>query len=191
LSPTAEVEERCAIEDIRSIVEGYVGAPAIAADHRYDLVAANEAARIVFGFCGNEVGFENNFVWRLFLLPHYRSLHRADWELQARRMVDNLRGAYARHYGDPYLESLILELSEKSPEFSHFWQAHAAAPPVDARFYLTFKDGEVALLETRVITSAPRLQQDVTISNFVFNQPAARSTFVRFMHERRRAAGVS
>lgn len=190
VSLPTEDEDACAVEDIRAIVEGYSGAPAIAADHRYDLVAANDAARMLFGFRGDETGFENNFVWRVFMLPHYRLLHRSDWELQARRMVDNLRGAYARHYRDPYLESLILELSEGSPDFSHLWQAHAAAPPVAARFYLTFDDGEVALLETRIITSTPRLQQGVTISHFVLTQPAARATFARFMHQRRSPAGT-
>jgi transcriptional regulator with XRE-family HTH domain len=186
LAPTNEIEESCAIEDIRAIVEGYAGAPAIAADHRYDLVAANDAARIIFGIRAQRSGFENNCVWRLFMLPQYRTLHRSDWDLQARRMVDNLRSAYARHFGDLQLEALILELNDASPAFAHLWQAHAAAPPADARFYLTFDAGETVLIEMRVITSVPRLQEGVTISNFIIAQQADRPTFDRFIRERGR-----
>ena len=97
--------------------------PAFVLGRRWDVVAWNEAARVVFGDFGQMTTFERNSVWRLFTSPTHRHLL-VDWEGHARRVLAQFRATCGRYPGDPRLTELIQDLMLRSPEFRAWWPDH-------------------------------------------------------------------
>ncbi|HEX6482725.1 MAG TPA: helix-turn-helix transcriptional regulator [Ktedonobacteraceae bacterium] len=97
--------------------------PALVLGPRWDTVAWNEAARVVFGDFRQMTTRERNAVWRLFTSPPYRQLL-VDWEGDARRLLAQFRASCGRYPGDPRLRELIQDLLMRSPEFRAWWPDH-------------------------------------------------------------------
>jgi hypothetical protein len=97
--------------------------PAFVLGPRWDVVAWNESARVVFGDYGQMTTRERNAVWRLFTSPPYRHLL-VDWEGDARRLLAQFRASCGRYPGDPRLTELIQNLMLRSPEFRAWWPDH-------------------------------------------------------------------
>ncbi len=97
--------------------------PAFVLGRRLDVVAWNEAARVVFGDFGQMTTFERNAVWRLFTSTTHRQLL-VDWEGHARRLLAQFRATCGRYPGDPRLTELIQDLMLRSPEFRTWWPDH-------------------------------------------------------------------
>ena len=74
--------------------------PAFVLGRRWDVVAWNEAARVVFGDFGQMTTLERNAVWRIFTSPTHRQLL-VDWEGDARRVLAQFRASCGRYPGDP------------------------------------------------------------------------------------------
>nr|WP_296064362.1 helix-turn-helix transcriptional regulator [uncultured Actinoplanes sp.] len=89
---------------------------------RTDLLGANRLFRVLYGF---RSGQRVNMALHLFLEPTMRDLL-LDWEGAATDAVAHLRAAFGARPGDPALNTLIGELSRKSPEFARIWAAHPA-----------------------------------------------------------------
>jgi transcriptional regulator with XRE-family HTH domain len=90
---------------------------------RWDGVAWNEAARVVFGDFGQMTTFERNTIWQFFTSPALRQTL-VDWEGHARRALAQFRATCGRYPGDPRLAELIHELMLRSPEFRAWWPEH-------------------------------------------------------------------
>ena len=90
--------------------------PAFVLGRRWDVVAWNEAARVVFGDFGQMTTRERNAVWRIFTSPTHRQLL-VDWEGNARRLLAQFRASCGRYPGDPRLTELIHDLMLRSPDF--------------------------------------------------------------------------
>ncbi len=97
--------------------------PAFALGRRWDVVAWNDAACVVFGDFGQMTSFERNSVWRLFTSPTQRQML-VDWEGHARRLLAKFRASCGRYPGDPRLTELIQDLMLRSPEFRAWWPNH-------------------------------------------------------------------
>jgi hypothetical protein len=100
--------------------------PACLTGRRWDLLAANSAARALFGEFG---GCDNTLAYVL-ATPAGRALFGDGWEAQARRMTAQFRVAYDAFAGDPAFEELVRRLEAGCPGFGDWWQAHdvRAAP---------------------------------------------------------------
>ena len=97
--------------------------PAFVVGRQWDVVAWNEAARVVIGDFGQMTTIERNSVWRLFTSPTHRHLL-VDWEGHARRVLAQFRATCGRYPGDPRLTELIQDLMLRSPEFRALWPNH-------------------------------------------------------------------
>jgi hypothetical protein len=97
--------------------------PAFVLGPRWDVVAWNEAARVVFGDYGQMTTRERNAVWRLFTSTTHRHLL-VNWEGHARRVLAQFRATCGRYPGDPRLTELINDLMLRSPEFRAWWPDH-------------------------------------------------------------------
>jgi len=97
--------------------------PAFVLGRRWDVVAWNESARVVFGDYGQMTTFERNSVWRIFTSPIHRQLL-VNWEGHARRVLAQFRATCGRYPGDPRLTELIHDLMLSSPEFRAWWPDH-------------------------------------------------------------------
>jgi hypothetical protein len=97
--------------------------PAFVNGRRWDVIAWNETARVVFGDFEQMTTFERNTVWRLFTSQAHRQML-VDWEGHARRVLAQFRSTYGRYPGDPRLTELIQDLMLRSPEFRAWWPDH-------------------------------------------------------------------
>ena len=97
--------------------------PALVSDARWDVLAWNDAACVVFGDFGQMTSRERNNVWRLFAVPSYRRLF-FDWEEHARHVLAQFRASSSRFLGDPHMTELIHDLMLTSPEFRAWWPDH-------------------------------------------------------------------
>ena len=101
--------------------------PAYVKGRRWDILAANRAARELWTDWPARPVAERNIVWWTFLDPAARSVL-ADWATEAPELLARYRGAAARYAGDPAFESLTGELLAASPEARAWWPRFDVAP---------------------------------------------------------------
>src|SRR5690606_32733486 len=90
---------------------------------RTDVLATNRLARALLTDFDAMPAKERNYARWMFLGEQARELL-ADWDVQARMAVENLRLDAGRDPGDPATQALVGELTIASPEFAHWWQEH-------------------------------------------------------------------
>jgi transcriptional regulator with XRE-family HTH domain len=106
----------------QAILDGFTY-PAKLFDERVNVVGWNESARRVFGDYSHLSERERNAPWFHFMCPSARVLH-VHWEREARRCLASLHARYDRHPDDRWLNELIAELQQESPEFRAWWPEH-------------------------------------------------------------------
>jgi transcriptional regulator with XRE-family HTH domain len=97
--------------------------PAFAVGPRWDIVAWNEAARVVLYDFPNMTRQERNVVWLTFASTSHRQ-RVVDWDKHARRILAQFRTSYGHFPGDPWMTELINNLQAISPEFRAWWSDH-------------------------------------------------------------------
>ncbi len=136
--------------------------PAFVLGRRWDAVAWNEAARVIFGDFGQMTTFERNSVWRLFTSPTQRHLL-VDWEGHARRVLAQFRASCGRLPGDPRLTELIQDLMLRSPEFRAWWPNHEVLGALEGHKTLNHPQAGSLMFEhlTFQVVDAPDLSVNV------------------------------
>jgi transcriptional regulator with XRE-family HTH domain len=94
--------------------------PAYVMGRRWDVLAWNRAAEVVFGDYGALEGDARNIMRLVFTNAAHRRLL-VDWEELARAALGLFRADSARYIGDADFERLIAQLSEASPQFRAWW----------------------------------------------------------------------
>ena len=109
--------------------------PALVIGPRWDIVAWNEAARVVFYDFPSVSMRERNMVWHMFTSTSHRQMM-VDWEKHTRRILAQFRTSYGRLPGDPWMTELINDLQAISPEFRAWWPDHEVlrGPDIKAVF---------------------------------------------------------
>lgn len=109
--------------ELQWILDAMRDAPAIIANGRSDLLAANHLGRALHSDLLADPSGRPNFARFTFLDP---AAHRffPDWGFFADITVANLRTEDGRHPHDRLLHELVGELSTRSGEFRHRWSAH-------------------------------------------------------------------
>jgi transcriptional regulator with XRE-family HTH domain len=97
--------------------------PTLITGRRWDLLAANPAARELFG---DWAGQGNLLRW--MLTSDLAKAVYLDWEPEAQAMLGRFRVAAARHPGDPEFKSLVDELLRDSAEMRSWWPQQDVAP---------------------------------------------------------------
>jgi transcriptional regulator with XRE-family HTH domain len=116
--PREHVERRVA-----DLVERLDPYPTYLKGRRWDVLAANAAARELFTDWDALSGRERNLVSWMFTSARAREVH-LDWEQEARAMLGRFRVAAARHPHDPDFEALIAGLLRDSPHVREWWPRH-------------------------------------------------------------------
>jgi transcriptional regulator with XRE-family HTH domain len=111
---------------LRRLVENLGANPAMVIGRRWDYLAWNRAACVVFGDFGSIPKAARNHLWQLFMDPRRRALF-DDWEQASRLAAAKFRADHARHLGDPSFEELIQQLRQSSPDFCKAWKRHEVA----------------------------------------------------------------
>jgi len=99
------------------------GQPAYVLGRRWDILAWNRAAAILFGDYARLAGDERNIMHMLFADPEHRRLL-VDWEILAPASLAMFRADSAKYAGDTDFERLIAILNRESPEFRAWWPRH-------------------------------------------------------------------
>lgn len=114
--------------DLAGLVAAFGAVPAYALTARFDVLAANDAARALLGDLTPRDGRPANLLRIAFTDPAWRRLV-LDWEREATRHVAIYRAAMAVHVDDPAWTALPRELSERSESFRRLWADADVAGP--------------------------------------------------------------
>ncbi|MER5194089.1 helix-turn-helix transcriptional regulator [Streptomyces sp. NPDC002755] len=100
--------------------------PAFIANHRGDVLAANQLAKALITDWEALPYRERSFARFVLFDPAARELYR-NWDEVAEIVVSNLRLEAGRHPDDALLNELIGEAVVRVPEFSTWWDSHRVA----------------------------------------------------------------
>jgi transcriptional regulator with XRE-family HTH domain len=116
-------------EPLRRMLGSLTGQAAFVLGRRWDILAWNRAAEVVFGPYGRLEGDERNTLHMVFADPDHRRLL-VDWETVARASLAMFRADCARYAGDPDFGRLVARLTRLSPEFAKWWPQREVARPL-------------------------------------------------------------
>jgi transcriptional regulator with XRE-family HTH domain len=119
----------CVEEPLKRMLANLTLQPAYVLGRRWDVLAWNRAAEILFGGYQTLDRDERNIMHRLFADAAHRLLL-ADWEAVARVSLAMFRADSARYAGDPDFERLIALLHAQSSEFRTWWPRHEVISPL-------------------------------------------------------------
>jgi transcriptional regulator with XRE-family HTH domain len=122
---------------IQRFLDQQMPCPAYVTGVRWDILAWNRSAEILWGDIGSMDGLRRNCLYHLFLGERYPRILK-DWEKHARNFVAVLRDQGTTNLEDPWFRELIDTLMEHSPRFSQLWESRDIVPYLDGR-----KDYEV------------------------------------------------
>ncbi|MEY9953793.1 helix-turn-helix transcriptional regulator [Leifsonia sp. EB34] len=111
---------------LERLIEGWMPKPAHLVDRYWNLIATNEAARLVLGY---RRGQNDNCVASFFLDPMFHALDR-NWDATARIVAAQYRAAMSEHPGDTGFAEIVDDLLDRSREFAELWALHEAMPAV-------------------------------------------------------------
>jgi transcriptional regulator with XRE-family HTH domain len=125
-SPAPEIRHmgpECVAEPLRRMLESLTGQPAYVLGRRWDVLAWNRAAEVLFGDYGKLNIDERNIMHLVFANKAHRRLL-VDWDELAPTSLAMFRADSARYVGDPAFERLIATLMRSSAEFRTWWPKH-------------------------------------------------------------------
>jgi transcriptional regulator with XRE-family HTH domain len=100
--------------------------PSLVKGRRWDVLAANPAARELFADWSAGPPGERNLVRWMFTTDQAREVY-LEWEPEARAMLGRFRLSAARYPDDPDVRTLIAELQRSSEHIRDWWPRHDVA----------------------------------------------------------------
>lgn len=163
--------------------------PALVATMRWDLLAWNEPATLLFGDFGALPAAHRNALWLMFTDVARRERCQG-WEQQARATVARFRLDAARVADRGPFDALASELQAKSPDFARLWSEgdvvevsegakdvhHPELGGVELD-YVTLVHVEPDGRELRVMLYAPRADADASRARELFSDVRSRTSF--------------
>jgi len=110
-------------EPLQRMLDSLTGQPAYVLGRRWDILAWNRAAAMLFGDYAALEGDRRNIMHMLFADHQHRRLL-VDWDILAPTTLAMFRADSARYAGDPDFERLIEALARSSAEFRDWWPKH-------------------------------------------------------------------
>jgi transcriptional regulator with XRE-family HTH domain len=134
------ISQRAVHPELRTLMEHFIGVPAMVVSPARDVLAANSLAAAFYS------GFARfgNTARMVFLDPAAREFY-PDWDNVAWTVAANLRAATATFADDPRLTEVIGELTVRSPAFAALWARHEVRPRTGE--YKRVRHPKVGLLE--------------------------------------------
>lgn len=119
--PNCAVPAREAVSPrLLRLIDGFQLQPAQIIGRRWDILAWNSAATVVFGDYATLPTAERNVVHQTFLNSEC-SRRMENWEEIAQSVLGHFRMDSARHFDDPGFAGLIETLNAGSPAFREWW----------------------------------------------------------------------
>jgi transcriptional regulator with XRE-family HTH domain len=128
---TPAADDQAQAETVSGVVSAIVDRldpyPAYLKGRRWDVLAANRAARALFTDWTARAPGDRNQIWWMFTDPAARKIY-LDWEKEAADMLGRFRTAAARRLDDPDFTELIERLHRASPEVRSWWPRYDVRP---------------------------------------------------------------
>lgn len=109
--------------EVADLVQRLAPHPTIVKGRRWDVLAANSAARELFTDWEARPPADRNLVRWMFTDDQARQVY-LDWEREARAMLGRFRLATAAYTTEPSVAALITELLRDSPHVRRWWPNH-------------------------------------------------------------------
>ena len=129
ITPAADdqAQAETAVPVVTAMVARLDPYPAYLKGRRWDVLAANRAARALFTDWEARAPDDRNKVWWMFTDPAARKVY-VHWEKEAADMLGRFRAAAARRLDDPDFTGLIERLHQASPEVRSWWPRYDVRP---------------------------------------------------------------
>lgn len=131
---------------IQNTLDAFTNSPAVLYDCRFDVLAANAAARAVYGtdMC-SDTKWERNMLWRFFMDDNRRRMYPdGEFDLGIQNLIEALRMNWAGSDGG--VEELVDELRHTSGGFDSIWNQRKVGK-------LGIVPGQVRLRDCRQVIS--------------------------------------
>lgn len=105
------------------IINELVCCPCVVIGRRWDLLAWNQAAKIIYGDLEKLSDFERNGLWQYFIGKTFPQIL-DERPQKAVKAVAIFRMERTKYLNDPFFDQLIDALAENSEEFARLWAGH-------------------------------------------------------------------
>jgi len=121
--PTAPETAEVLVPSVAALVARLDPYPTYVTGRRFDVLAANRAARALWTDWPVRPPQERNMLWWMFTDPAARTIL-VEWEAEASALLARFRAAADRHPDDPEFAALIGRLQAASAEARAWWARH-------------------------------------------------------------------
>lgn len=108
---------------LQHVLESLIFCPSLVTDQRWNVIAWNKAACLMFGDFSEMNVRERNIVWAMFTDNKYKQLF-VDWNLHAKGLLGRFRSTCGQYIEDSWLAQFIDDLKIQSTEFNLWWPLH-------------------------------------------------------------------
>lgn len=108
---------------LQHVLDSLIFCPSLVADQRWNVIAWNNAACVIFGDFNKMNVRERNIVWAMFTDNKYKQLF-VDWNVHAKGMLGRFRSTCGQYIEDSWLAQFIDDLKMQSTEFNLWWSLH-------------------------------------------------------------------
>jgi transcriptional regulator with XRE-family HTH domain len=108
---------------LQHVLDNLTLSPSFIMDTRWNIIAWNKAASVVFTDFSKINVSKRNMVWMMFNNADYKKLF-IDWEFHAQGMLARFRSTTGQYIEDPWLVKFIEDLKEESEKFNLWWSRH-------------------------------------------------------------------
>jgi transcriptional regulator with XRE-family HTH domain len=124
IPPTEALSDQDPSPGLLRVLNDVISKPAIIIGARWDVLAANEAAKLHLPKISQLAESRGNYIHHL-LRPDNPGRERiVNWETSCRRLVAEFRASISDVIDHPWIGELIEQLSKDSPEFVNWWSEH-------------------------------------------------------------------
>ncbi|WP_092335578.1 helix-turn-helix transcriptional regulator [Desulfosporosinus hippei] len=108
---------------LQHVLDSLILCPSLVMDQKWNVIAWNKAACLIFGDFHEMNLRERNIVWAMFTDHKYKQLY-GDWNLYAKGLVGRFRSMCGQYIEDSWLTQFIDDLKMQSTEFNLWWSLH-------------------------------------------------------------------
>lgn len=108
---------------LQHVLDSLVLCPSLVTDQRWNVIAWNKAACLLFGDFSEMNVRERNIVWAVFTDDKYKELL-VDWDRHAKALLGRFRSTCGQYIEDSWLAQFIDDLKMQSTEFNLWWSLH-------------------------------------------------------------------
>lgn len=108
---------------LQHVLDSLVFCPSLVTDQRWNVIAWNKEACLLFGDFDKMNARERNIVWTMFTNKKYKQLF-SDWSLYAKSLLGGFRATCGQYIEDSWLVQFINDLKTQSAEFEIWWSLH-------------------------------------------------------------------